>query len=648
MATFSLEDAKTIGAEIGIDWDTSPFPPKELLSGMEVELEHGSKLGEQVNVSNDDPAVTAKIAWAHLMESPLYYQALAQMEKALEAAREAKAKQAATWDEKAQTEMYLKALEHVTSATEVLNELLFGLSPGTPDYKNADKAGHNAVMLMSFLSDLAYRDKPVRANVVDAVLGRKLLEEHPPRRKTALLPTTEIKKAYDDAAQHAEAAVGILAHLSAHVGKQDHNNAKKAGTQAFNLLHLLKSLATVERTAVIRDCKKKDFDPDRPASEQRVCLYTKDGKRLLGRHPDEESARKQEVAIKARGGSTKRTAIFPPRKHTLTEKEVPAAKAHLKKWKGDRISDWEVGKPLKVKDDPGTWLLYDVNAESEAPGGETLVLISDDFSTIYDGVLTTMLVNYKESAKRRTAAAKFKRALAEGHVPPVVQYKGKTFVPDLSDPETRQRFFASVARKQRKAAPELGSEYFIPVSADEVPVEVLSWYYRGQGDPLYAVVSRLSAYGETKASYEELGYMIEALEEFLDTTPENEEDEEAREEYEVWAMEALDLLKRLYEENEEVAVDPTQLGRQGLKDRMDLDSIVVDFTGEQYIGVYFLGREVLRTHNPDKAMAEALDLKKLHKGLDLFKVDEQYRIHLLDENGNILFSWKADYTPLKG
>jgi len=52
------------------------------------------------------------------------------------------------------------------------------------------------------------------------------------------------------------------------------------------------------KTAIIRPCDKKDIDPDRPLSEQKVCLYSKKtpGK-LLGRHPNEESARKQEAVI---------------------------------------------------------------------------------------------------------------------------------------------------------------------------------------------------------------------------------------------------------------------------------------------------------------------------------------------------------------
>jgi len=56
----------------------------------------------------------------------------------------------------------------------------------------------------------------------------------------------------------------------------------------------------MRRTAVIKDCRKEDYDPKRPKSEQEVCLYTHDGKELLGRHPNKESAEKQERAIQWR------------------------------------------------------------------------------------------------------------------------------------------------------------------------------------------------------------------------------------------------------------------------------------------------------------------------------------------------------------
>lgn len=80
---FSEDDARKIGEEIGIDWDKVDFEPKDLATGMNVELEHGTKVDEQVNITEDDPAMTAKIAWAHLMEAPTYYELLAEMEKQL-------------------------------------------------------------------------------------------------------------------------------------------------------------------------------------------------------------------------------------------------------------------------------------------------------------------------------------------------------------------------------------------------------------------------------------------------------------------------------------------------------------------------------------------------------------------------------------
>lgn len=52
---------------------------------------------------------------------------------------------------------------------------------------------------------------------------------------------------------------------------------------------------------VIRPCRKQDLDPKRPGSAQRVCLYTKrTPRRLLGRHPNLVSARRQEAVIQMR------------------------------------------------------------------------------------------------------------------------------------------------------------------------------------------------------------------------------------------------------------------------------------------------------------------------------------------------------------
>jgi hypothetical protein len=76
---FTVEEARLIGEEIGIDWSTSPFGVDEFRDGMDVELEHGLHDAE-TNVTDDDPHVTAKIARAHLNEFPDYYTRLEQME----------------------------------------------------------------------------------------------------------------------------------------------------------------------------------------------------------------------------------------------------------------------------------------------------------------------------------------------------------------------------------------------------------------------------------------------------------------------------------------------------------------------------------------------------------------------------------------
>lgn len=76
---FTAEEARTIGAEIGIDWSTAPFDVEQFRMGMNVELEHG--LPDSVtNVTDDDPLVTGKIALAHLKEFADYYTRLAKME----------------------------------------------------------------------------------------------------------------------------------------------------------------------------------------------------------------------------------------------------------------------------------------------------------------------------------------------------------------------------------------------------------------------------------------------------------------------------------------------------------------------------------------------------------------------------------------
>ncbi len=82
---FTDEDARSIGEQIGIEWNSAPFDVEQLRKGMEVELEHGLQ-DALTNVTDDDPIVTAKIALAHLNEFADYYTRLERMEE--EAKRE--------------------------------------------------------------------------------------------------------------------------------------------------------------------------------------------------------------------------------------------------------------------------------------------------------------------------------------------------------------------------------------------------------------------------------------------------------------------------------------------------------------------------------------------------------------------------------
>ena len=67
---FNSEDAEEIGENLGISWDK--FDVEQFTKGLNVELEHGSR-DPEVNVTNNDPVLTGKIALAHLKEFPDYY-----------------------------------------------------------------------------------------------------------------------------------------------------------------------------------------------------------------------------------------------------------------------------------------------------------------------------------------------------------------------------------------------------------------------------------------------------------------------------------------------------------------------------------------------------------------------------------------------
>ncbi|MEP6896277.1 MAG: DUF5661 family protein [Chloroflexota bacterium] len=74
---FSTEEARSIGAQLIIDW--SQIDLEQFRRGLEVELEHGA-IDPETNITGDDLVYTGKIAWAHLKEIRDYYTRLDQME----------------------------------------------------------------------------------------------------------------------------------------------------------------------------------------------------------------------------------------------------------------------------------------------------------------------------------------------------------------------------------------------------------------------------------------------------------------------------------------------------------------------------------------------------------------------------------------
>jgi len=79
--TFTDEEAKVIGDQLGVKWDK--FDVDQFRRGMDIELEHGT-IDPVTNVTNDDHLMTGKIALAHLNEFPDYYDRLEDMEKEAE------------------------------------------------------------------------------------------------------------------------------------------------------------------------------------------------------------------------------------------------------------------------------------------------------------------------------------------------------------------------------------------------------------------------------------------------------------------------------------------------------------------------------------------------------------------------------------
>lgn len=66
-------------------FDVPDWLKQQLIVGYQVELEHGSKIDNKLNISRNATDVTIKIALAHLKESPDYYDRLQRMEKEADA-----------------------------------------------------------------------------------------------------------------------------------------------------------------------------------------------------------------------------------------------------------------------------------------------------------------------------------------------------------------------------------------------------------------------------------------------------------------------------------------------------------------------------------------------------------------------------------
>ena len=75
----TLYEAQSSAEQIGLDFEQALFKIEQFMRGMTVELEHGT-IDQRTNVTNDDLAMTGKIAWAHLLEFPDYYDRLDKME----------------------------------------------------------------------------------------------------------------------------------------------------------------------------------------------------------------------------------------------------------------------------------------------------------------------------------------------------------------------------------------------------------------------------------------------------------------------------------------------------------------------------------------------------------------------------------------
>ena len=82
---FTTEQAAEALSAAGIDISGEEYGLEDVRHGMDVELEHGTRFPD-LDVTSNDPAITVKIALAHLREFPDYYDRLEVMEREAETA----------------------------------------------------------------------------------------------------------------------------------------------------------------------------------------------------------------------------------------------------------------------------------------------------------------------------------------------------------------------------------------------------------------------------------------------------------------------------------------------------------------------------------------------------------------------------------
>ena len=67
---FNINDVVKISNKLNLKFNK--YSIKDLLTGINIELEHG-KINPETNITNNDKEMTTKIALAHLNEYPNYY-----------------------------------------------------------------------------------------------------------------------------------------------------------------------------------------------------------------------------------------------------------------------------------------------------------------------------------------------------------------------------------------------------------------------------------------------------------------------------------------------------------------------------------------------------------------------------------------------